>query len=152
MTKQEAFEFIKNTKIIVVNNAEKLQEKLFEIGFKWPTPEQKIQHTDKPFLYISEDGGITYGLDIVTFRNSTKKILKVSEILEIKIDDIKIPDFKPFDKVLVRSWDEDKWKIELFEKYEASEIYPYKCLEFKYKQCIPFEGNEHLLGTTNKPE
>lgn len=24
--------------------------------------------------------------------------------------------------------------------------------DYAYRECIPYEGNEHLLGTTNKPE
>lgn len=152
MTKKEAFEFLKETKIFVDDNSEKLQKKLFEIGFKWSSGKQKIQHTDKPFLYINQSGGLTCGVDIVAFSNSTKKILKVQEILEIKIDDIKIHEFKPFDKVLVRDDDELQWEIQLFSSYKPDKNYPYACLNFNYKQCIHFEGNEHLLWTTNKPE
>lgn len=152
MTKKEAFEFLKETKIFVDNNSEKLQKKLFEIGFKWMVGEQKIQYTDKPFLYLYNNRVIAYGTNIKDFCSCPLKLLKVQEILDIKIDD-KICDFKPFDKVLVRNWDTQQWKIELFEKYnETSECYPYTCLNFNYKQCIHFEGNEHLLETTNKPE
>lgn len=28
----------------------------------------------------------------------------------------------------------------------------YYCVGTIWHQCIPYEGNEHLLGTTNKPE
>lgn len=153
MTKKEAFEYLKETKIFVDNNSEKLQKKLFEIGFKWATGEQKIQYTDKPFLYLYNNRVITYGTNIEDFCSCSLKLLKVQEILKIKIDDIKIHEFKPFDRVLVRDWDTEHWKIELFEKYDETEKdYPYVCLNFRYKQCIHFEGNEHLLWTTNKPE
>ena len=56
---------------------------------------------------------------------------------------------KPFDKVLVRDEDDDGnfWKIELFSHYDASSEYPYYCLSSNYSKCIPYEGNEHLLGT-----
>lgn len=59
--------------------------------------------------------------------------------------------FKPFDKVLVRDEDDDGnfWKIELFSHYDASSEYPYYCLSSNYSKCIPYEGNEHLLGTTD---
>jgi hypothetical protein len=29
---------------------------------------------------------------------------------------------------------------------------PYVCVGGRYEYCIPYEGNEHLLGTTNDPE
>lgn len=62
-------------------------------------------------------------------------------------------EFKPFDKVLVRDCNEVKWEIDLFQEYEEfkSDLY-YSCLASTWNQCIPYEGNEHLLGTTDNPE
>lgn len=61
---------------------------------------------------------------------------------------------KPFDKVLVRNSDVDKWLAGFFEKFEKSWNNPYHIMnlhhmtDFAFKQCIPYEGNESLLGTT----
>ena len=56
--------------------------------------------------------------------------------------------FKPFDKVLVRDDEEDVWKADYFSHYEEDDkIAPYVCVGSYYKLCIPYEGNEHLLGT-----
>ena len=53
---------------------------------------------------------------------------------------------RPFDKVLVRDDDNEPWKIELFERYSnRNDGYPYVCMKTIWRQCIPFEGNEHLL-------
>lgn len=66
-----------------------------------------------------------------------------------------IKNFKPFDKVLVRCADDEEWAIEMFSKYYDSEptihgrTYRFMCIADSYSQCIPFEGNEHLLGTTD---
>lgn len=62
--------------------------------------------------------------------------------------------FKPFDKVLVRDDKYDAWKADFFSNYgESDECAPYVCVsDFFYKLCIPYEGNEHLLGTNNNPE
>jgi hypothetical protein len=54
---------------------------------------------------------------------------------------------KPFDKVLVRDFDNTPWEIEFFSRLLNGEHF--KCLEVSYVQCIPYEGNQHLLGTTN---
>lgn len=58
--------------------------------------------------------------------------------------------FKPFDKVLVRDIDENEWECSLFSHID--EEYYYVCVGSWWMQCIPYEGNEHLLGTTKKPE
>lgn len=58
--------------------------------------------------------------------------------------------FKPFDKVLVRDGDSDIWDCNIFNRID--EDGEYQCIDYEYwEQCIPYEGNEHLLGTTNKP-
>lgn len=61
-------------------------------------------------------------------------------------------DFKPFDKVLVRNSDSDVWNINLFSFIVDDNEYKYVCSSDSWQQCIPYEGNEHLLNTTNNPE
>lgn len=59
-------------------------------------------------------------------------------------------ELKPFDKVLVRDLDCDLWQISLF-GYKNHNCY--RCSNgYSWSQCIPYEGNEHLLGTTNDPK
>ena len=58
--------------------------------------------------------------------------------------------FKPFDKVLVRDRDADEWECNLFSRIDEEGLY--YCVSSWWMQCIPYEGNEHLLGTTNNPE
>ena len=64
----------------------------------------------------------------------------------------KICQFKPFDKVLVRDNENMKWNCSLFSFYKDDCISPFSCIDTYHKYCIPYEGNEHLLGTTNSPE
>lgn len=53
---------------------------------------------------------------------------------------------KPFDKVLVRDFSKEKWSISFFSFKEKDN---YVCINHSsWYQCIPYEGNEHLLGTT----
>lgn len=59
--------------------------------------------------------------------------------------------FKPYDRVLVRTYDSDRWKSDLF-SYADIENRMYVCVGLSWRQCIPYDGNENLLGTTNKPE
>ena len=60
------------------------------------------------------------------------------------------PQFKPFDKVLVRINDKCDWVCNIFSHMDSDN--EYVCLYMRWPLCIPYEGNEHLLGTNNKPE
>ena len=57
--------------------------------------------------------------------------------------------FKPFDKVLVRNYDNTVWFANYFSHYKDNNGYHYACIDDSYIFCIPYEGNEHLLGTTD---
>ena len=57
-----------------------------------------------------------------------------------------IDELKPFDKVLVRDSKSSKWRANLFSHKNIDE--PYYCVYASWNYCIPYEGNEHLLGTT----
>ena len=59
-------------------------------------------------------------------------------------------ELKPFDKVLVRDFGSQAWQVSLF-GYKDSGIY-YCCNGCGWHQCIPYIGNESLLGTTKDVE
>lgn len=63
----------------------------------------------------------------------------------------KAPQFKTYDKVLVRNR-KQSWKIDLFSHYEQFGIYNFRTLGGYYEYCIPFDGNEHLVGVEVKDE
>lgn len=57
-----------------------------------------------------------------------------------------ITTLKPFDKVLMRSSNAREWVATFYSHYSNNKFYGCgMCCD----QCIPYEGNEHLLGTTN---
>lgn len=62
-----------------------------------------------------------------------------------------ITTLKPFDKVLVRDEDGQKWMCDIFSYYDdTNPRYPFWGVgRSNSKQCIPYEENKHLLGTTN---
>lgn len=60
-------------------------------------------------------------------------------------------ELKPFEKVLVRNSDFEPWKIDFYSTYIENKSYHYICASNDYKICIPYEGNEYLLGTTDSP-
>ena len=57
-----------------------------------------------------------------------------------------ITNFQPFDKVLVRQNDSSTWGISFFGCYSGMFMC---CSNVWYEQCIPFDGNDKLLGTTD---
>ena len=69
------------------------------------------------------------------------------EVVDIK----KEHQFKPFEKVLVRDSYEDKWRASFFSNIREGYA-KYVTTGLVWKFCIPYEGNEHLLGTTNNVE
>lgn len=62
-------------------------------------------------------------------------------------------EFKTFDRVLVRDENNANWEPVLYGYYDKeNDPYFHICSDgCGWKQCIPYEGNEHLAGTTDKP-
>lgn len=61
-----------------------------------------------------------------------------------------VVELKPFDKVLVRDSESDNWRANLF-GYIGKDGY-YHCVYANWVYCIPYIGNESLLGTTKDVE
>ena len=59
-------------------------------------------------------------------------------------------ELKPFDKVLVRDHKSDNWRANLFSHIDKNGCH--YCVWASWHYCIPYEGNEHLLGTTKNVE
>ena len=60
--------------------------------------------------------------------------------------------FQPFDKVLVRDINSEKWKIQLF-SHIIKNCFPYEyhCIGSCYNFCIPNnDDTKHLVGTTDE--
>ena len=117
---------------------------------------------DNEFIINPGNAGWTKGFYIPASEKAKKRLFDKMEAagyrwnantlkLE-KIEPLK-QEFKPFDKVLVKDSIDEKWKISLFSYYdEENQYFPYVCISGRYVHCIPYEGNEHLLGTSNTPK
>ena len=59
--------------------------------------------------------------------------------------------FEPFQKVLVRDCEDKAWRANFFSHLEHydNNLTLFVCAGHKWHQCISYEGNEHLLGTTD---
>ena len=59
---------------------------------------------------------------------------------------------KPFEKILGRDEDNQKWNCEFFShKNEFNNAYPYRCVGTPYTYCIPYnEDTMYLVGTDDE--
>ena len=57
---------------------------------------------------------------------------------------------KPFDKVLVKDYSDDGWKVDFYSHKDTSMTYHYRCIGETYRCCIPYnDDTKHLVGTTD---
>lgn len=112
-------------------------------------------------LYCDNNTGEEEVCDTLLFRKATEEeckqfVKKAERILKgkynpetLQVEPVKPTcPFKPFDKVLVRDNDEGEWYANYFSHYKENNDCPYVCIDNSYIYCIPYEGNEHLLGTS----
>lgn len=62
----------------------------------------------------------------------------------------KFDELKAFDRVLVRNCKSENWRANLFGYIDKDGFYC--CVWANWAYCIPYAGNEHLLGTTKDVE
>lgn len=80
--------------------------------------------------------------------NGYKWNAETKTLEKLKVSRFDITTLKPFEsRILVRSSNDDKWRPAIF-GFTYSDKY-YIVGGFFWEQCIPYESNEHLLGTTN---
>ena len=62
-------------------------------------------------------------------------------------------ELNPFDNVLVRHQKTEEWRANIFSHTDKTDEYlDYVCVNGRWEFCIPYEGNESLLGTTKDVE
>ena len=150
--KNKLFEAIKNNGYrwdIETKTLEKLIKPYFKVG-------DKIKHKcDKNNTVITITGSI-HDYYYIQYYNNMKNEYQNEAIsftdqdkYELIIDKFDINTLKPFDKVLVRTDNKHIWTIQFFERLNNILKDSFVCMGgARYRQCIPYEGNEHLLGTT----
>ena len=93
--------------------------------------------------YSSVDGG-----ECILFPSKENRDWSKFNI-EPKFD---INTLQPFDKVLVRDFDDDIWKCNFYEKFKGDKNYPFITMCGPYKQCVPYNNEtKHLANTTKMP-
>lgn len=106
---------------------------------KWSFDRFATEEEKQKLFQAIKDNGYRWNADTKTLEKEEKK------------DKFDITTLMPFDKVLVRDANDNPWMAAHFSHYQkdAELYYPYFASGSCFKQCIPYEGDEHLLGTTN---
>ena len=151
-------------------SSEEEKQKLFKAikdnGYKWNVETKILERLIEPKFKVGDKivkkNGvcvpilITKVSDEYYYSNteSSVGVLSISEQdnYELVPNKFDIGSLKPFEsRVLVRDKNTDKWKSNFWGFYDIDNAmnYPYECCGNSFAQCIPYEGNEHLLGTTD---
>lgn len=114
-------------------------------------------------INLVEDAFLDTNLHTLASEKEAKSFIKCIEEKiggKLNLETVEIekqPEFKPFDKVLVRDYLEDKWMPNFFSCYDGTSEYTYGCVAGNSdnvvfsKYCIPYnEETKHLLGTTDE--
>jgi len=137
-------------KIFVDGRSEEVQEKAFRLGYKWNVFSAQYACLDKPFLFMTHGGNIMYSDDYDFYIRQPYSSITVKDFLELPEPK---PNFKPFQKVLVRDDDHGEWNAALYSHYDEGmkdfDRGPHIASATYWQQCIAFEGNEHLVGKTD---
>ena len=132
--------------------SEAIQKKAFELGYEWVSVGKEVSWLKSPYLFFNKYGNITYldYEDAYYFEDHSGGEIKAADFLLFTSEEPKEPEFKPFDRVLMRDYDDQMWTAHLYSHRDDSLTYIHRTVgDAGYNQCIPYEGNEHLLGTND---
>ena len=94
--------------------------------------------------------GNNEAVNVYTASGQTYETHKPTDLLLEVPDDT--PQFQPYDRVLVRDIPREEWQCALYSHYDR-EVGEHMCADGHFHEhCIPYEGNEHLVGTTDEPK
>jgi hypothetical protein len=145
-----------------------LQEHAFKLGWKgWPARDNpgEVFYTDKKVLYFDSDGSIAHNSFIDDAFDNT--LITPADFLALTTEDVqdnsgtasaactdKKPKFEPKQWVLVRDSKEHPWYLDIYSHYDDEEDgsgIHFMCVGSGWRECIPYDGNEHLCGQVGEP-
>ena len=111
----------------------------------------EIRLSDDSITSVTTDGRLCeyYNGECILFPSKDQRNWSKFKIKKPKFDP---KTFQPFDKVLVRDINSEKWKIQLF-SHIIKDCFPYEyhCIGSCYNFCIPYnDDTKYLVGTSNK--
>lgn len=128
-----------------------VQRRAFELGYEWSSVGKEVSWLKRQYLFFNEGGNITHlsDEDALCFESHSGTNISAADFLAIT----KEPKLKQFDRVLVRDYNDEAWTAHVYSHRDDSLAYVHRTVgDVGWHQCIPYEGNEHLLGTTEDVE
>jgi len=110
---------------------------------------EAITWGEKRVYYTITDNGEIRGNDVYGNLHTVNLSSFVGNTIEYRINKKPEHEFKPFEQVLVRDGDDQAWLAKHFGTVHEDGNYRYQTTHGLFFQCIPYKGNEHLLGTTD---
>lgn len=160
--------FIKGCRFATEEEKQKLFDAIKANGYKWNPETKTLEKLIKPRFKVGDriksiiSSSYYTVVDIKNdqyfIKSDAEKYpyqVSFSNEINYKLAPSKfdINTLKPFDKVLVRHNKDNKWCASFFSHIDKdlhSNCYKFVTIAGKsYPMMIPYEGNEHLLGTTN---
>lgn len=146
-----------NIRLATEEEKQQLFQVIKENGYKW---NEKTKTLEKlPKFKVGDRIKGKYTNNIYTISNITSREYWLTNGQTFSFDDedcyelvpnkFNINTLKAFDKVLVRNTNNGRWRGQFYMSYDKNEEYPFECTYNCWKQCIPYEGNEHLHDKTD---
>ena len=106
----------------------------------------KYKFTEKGFCYADE------GEECLLFPSKEQRDWRKFTAPWYKKEKFNPKTLQPFDRVLVRDYNDDKWICSIFSHIEPEDSFHYECiLELNCRYCIPYnEDTKHLVGTKDE--
>lgn len=146
-----------NLRLATEEEKEKLFKAISAEGYKWDPdtktlltvpifkPGDRIKRKDSPAVHAIK----MIDTDLYVFDDLRSIPICVQGDYELVPKKYDVNTLKPFDRVLVRSYDSDEWRVALWGHLKEKHDMRYDTTRGTYRRCIPYEGNEHLLGKTD---
>lgn len=147
---------------------EEEKQKLFDAikanGYRWNAKTKNLEKLPSPIFKIGQVvklKGCPYNdvfwriSDIKNYQYifNNGRIIDIDEQhhYELVSSKFNVDSLIPFEsKVLVRTENSDVWEGDIFARYDRNAtVNKFHCIGGWYEKCIPFKGNEWLLGTTD---
>ena len=140
----------------------KLFDAIKENGYRWNIETKTLEILIKPKFRVGDRVKLNNSTFIYTITDLWKDRYRATvdshDLYEIEFErqdaynlvsnKFDITTLKPFEsKVLVRDVDYHAWEGAIFGRYDGKKFFTIGGLDWEY--CIPYKGNEHLLGTTD---
>lgn len=140
-------EDLKNTKIYLKTEDEvkQFQEKVFKLGVEWSDGSNSVCKSmfSDTFFTINEFLNLFMDCGNISFISKKRKQIFLEDVLAIEEPVVLVTGMP----VLVRDRNDQEWEYDVLGRICSGEC-KYRCIGDTFYQCVPYKGNEHLLGTS----